>query len=186
MLDYDCNAVRLNIDVTLAKTADNALRFHFRNWTLWGQGFLVRWKELRTYVMLLRLLRLSHSEKSEGLKKVDGGRAQNKFHSIHWHGYWIQNLLNAAGTMSRLPVSGNHMCSLSRCQWRSTSSSSLGNTLRRFYTGPPGWSTRLNQRNWIQRLNDTVYTVPQRWTRQSISKWRQMNLCGKVLWYVTI
>jgi hypothetical protein len=46
---------------------------------------------------------------------------------------------------------------------------------------PPGWSTRLNQRRWIQRLNDTVYTVPQKWTRQSISKWRQMNSCGKVL-----
>ena len=58
---------------------------------------------------------------------------------------------------------------------------------RHVYTGPPGWSTRLNQRNWIQRLNDAVYTVPQRWTRQSVSKWRQMNLCVKVLlWYVTI
>jgi hypothetical protein len=54
-------------------------------------------------------------------------------------------------------------------------------SLRRVYTDPPGWSTRLNQRNWIQRLNDTVYTVPQKWTRQSIPKWRQMNLWGKVL-----
>ena len=53
--------------------------------------------------------------------------------------------------------------------------------LRRVYAGPPGWSTRLNQWNLIQRLNDTVYTVPQKWTRQSISKWRQMKLCGKVL-----
>ena len=53
--------------------------------------------------------------------------------------------------------------------------------LRSVYTGPPGWSARLNQWNWIQRLNDTVYTVPQKWTRQSISKWRQMNLCRKVL-----
>ena len=53
--------------------------------------------------------------------------------------------------------------------------------LRPVYTGPPCWSTRLNQWNWIQRLNDTVYTVPQKWTRQSIPKWRQMNLCGKVL-----
>ena len=50
----------------------------------------------------------------------------------------------------------------------------------RVYTGPPGWSTRLNQWNWIQRLNDTVCTVPQKWTRQSIPKWRQMNLFGKV------
>jgi hypothetical protein len=53
--------------------------------------------------------------------------------------------------------------------------------LRRVYTGPPVWSTRLNLRRWIQRLNDTVYTVPQMWTRQSISKWRQMNSCGKLL-----
>ena len=53
--------------------------------------------------------------------------------------------------------------------------------LRCVYTGPPGWSTRLNQRRWIQRLNDTVYTVPQKWKRQSISKWRQMNSCGKEL-----
>lgn len=29
MLDYDCNAADLNIDVMLAKTADNALRFIF-------------------------------------------------------------------------------------------------------------------------------------------------------------
>jgi len=59
--------------------------------------------------------------------------------------------------------------------------------LRRFHMGPPGWSTRLNQWNWIQRLNDTVYTVPQKWTRQSNSKWRQMKVCGKVLLsYVTI
>jgi len=33
--------------------------------------------------------------------------------------------------------------------------------------------------NWIQRLNDFVYTVPQKWTRQLISKWRQMNFAGR-------
>jgi hypothetical protein len=38
--------------------------------------------------------------------------------------------------------------------------------------GSPGWSTRLNQWHWIQRLNDTVYTVPQKWASQSIPKWR--------------
>jgi hypothetical protein len=53
--------------------------------------------------------------------------------------------------------------------------------LSRVYTGPPGWSTRLNQWNWIQQLNDTLYTITQKWTSQSIPKRRQMNLYGKVL-----
>ena len=37
----------------------------------------------------------------------------------------------------------------------------FSSSLRRIYMGLPGWAARLNQRNWIQRLNDTVYTVPQ-------------------------
>jgi hypothetical protein len=53
--------------------------------------------------------------------------------------------------------------------------------LRRVYTGPTGWSTRFNQWFWIQRLKDTVYTVPQKWASQSITKWWQMNSCGKVV-----
>jgi hypothetical protein len=41
-----------------------------------------------------------------------------------------------------------------------------------------GAFTRVNlidQWHWIERMNDTVCTVPPNWTRQSIKKWRQIR-----------